>query len=132
MQGLHVQFTHLQLGFEQFGSIIIICKSNIKIYITWSLTTFELKRNTLLVAIVALALGILAYQSALNQIADILNIIEESRAGLGPQYSNERLQVLSDDAQATLMYAKGILGFSILMVFYALYDDIMRIVKRIR
>ena len=91
-----------------------------------------MKRNTLLVGIVALVLGILAYQSAINQIADILKIIEDSRAGLGPQYSNERLQVLNDNAEVTLMFARGFLGFSVLMVLYALYDDIMRTIKRIR
>lgn len=77
-------------------------------------------------------LGILAYQSAINQIADILKIIEDSRAGLGPQYSNERLQVLNDNAEVTLMFARGFLGFSVLMVLYALYDDIMRTIKRTR
>tara|TARA_B100000929_G_scaffold80193_1_gene62605 strand:+ start:790 stop:1053 length:264 start_codon:yes stop_codon:yes gene_type:complete len=86
----------------------------------------------LLVGIVALVLGILAYQSAMGQIADIVKIIEESRAGLGPQYSNERLQAMNDNAEVTLMFARGVLGFSVLMVFYALYDDIMRIVKRVR
>ena len=85
-----------------------------------------------MVGIVALVLGILAYQSAINQIADILKIIEDSRAGLGPQYSNERLQVLNDNAEVTLMFARGFLGFSVLMVLYALYDDIMRTIKRIR
>ena len=91
-----------------------------------------MKRNTLLVGIVALVVGILAYQSAINQIADILKIIEDSRAGLGPRYSNERLQVLNDNAEVTLMFARGFLGFSILMVFYALYDDIMQIVTKIK
>ena len=91
-----------------------------------------MKRNTLLVGIVALVVGILAYQSAINQIADILKIIEDSRAGLGPRYSNERLQAMNDNAEVTLMFARGVLGFSVLMVFYALYDDIMRIVKRVR
>ena len=123
---------HLQLGFEQFGSIAIICKSGIKIYITQRLTAFELKRITLAVGIVALVLGILAYQSAMDQIADILKIIEDSRAGLGPRYSNERLQALNDNAEVTLMFARGFLGFSVLMVFYALFDDIMRTIKRVR
>ncbi|MCH2404415.1 MAG: hypothetical protein MK229_04840 [Nitrososphaerales archaeon] len=91
-----------------------------------------MKRNTLLVGIVALALGILAYQSAMDQIADIMKIIEDSRAGHGPRYSNERLQVLNDDAEVTLMFARGFLGFSVFMVVYALYDDIMRTIKRIR
>ena len=91
-----------------------------------------MKRNTLLVGIVALVLGILAYQSAINQIADILKIIEDSRAGLGPRYSNERLQVLSDDAEVTLMFARGVLGFSVLMVIYALYDEIIQIVTKIK
>ena len=91
-----------------------------------------MKRNTLLVGIVALVLGILAYQSAMDQIADVLKIIEESRSGLGPRYSNERLQVLSDNAEVTRMFARGILGFSILVLLYALSDDIMRTIKRIR
>ena len=77
-------------------------------------------------------LGILAYQSAINQIADILKIIEDSRAGHGSRYSNERLQVLNDDAEVTLMFARGFLGFSVLMVLYALYDDIVRIVAKIK
>ena len=85
-----------------------------------------------MIGIVALVLGILAYQSAINQIADNLKIIEDSRAGLGPQYSNERLQVLNDNAEVTLMFARGFLGFSVLMVLYALYDDIMRTIKRTR
>jgi hypothetical protein len=91
-----------------------------------------LKRNTLLVGIVALALGILAYQSAMNQIADIVKIIEDSRAGLGPRYSSEWIQVLNDDAEVTLMFARGFLGFSVFMVVYALYDDIIKTVGKIR
>ena len=91
-----------------------------------------MKRITLAVGIVALVLGILAYQSAMGQIADILKIIEDSRAGLGPRYSNERLQALNDNAEVTLMFARGFLGFSVLMVLYALYDDIMRTIKRVR
>ena len=91
-----------------------------------------MKRNTLLVGIVALALGILAYQSAMDQIADVLKIIEESRSGLGPRYSSEWIQVLNDDAEVTLMFARGFLGFSVFMVFYALYDEIIRIVTKIK
>ena len=86
----------------------------------------------MLVGIVALVLGILAYQSAMDQIADILKIIEDSRAGLGPRYSNERLQALNDNAEVTLMFARGFLGFSVLMVIYALYDEIIQIVTKIK
>ena len=85
-----------------------------------------------MVGIVALVLGILAYQSAMDQIADVLKIIEESRSGLGPRYSSEWIQVLNDNAEVTLMFARGFLGFSVFMVVYALYDDIMRTIKRIR
>ena len=85
-----------------------------------------------MVGIGALALGILAYQSAMDQIADILKIIEDRGQGLGPRYSNEWIQVLNDDAEVTLMFARGFLGFSVFMVVYALYDDIMRTIKRIR
>ena len=85
-----------------------------------------------MVGIVALVLGILAYQSAMNQIADIVKIIEDSRAGLGPRYSNERLQVLNDNAEVTLMFARGFLGFSVFVVVYALYDEIIQIVTKIK
>ncbi len=85
-----------------------------------------------MVGIVALALGILAYQSAMDQIADIVKIIEESRSGLGPRYSSEWIQVLNDDAEVTLMFARGFLGFSVFMVVYALYDDIIKTVGKIR
>ena len=131
MQGSHVQFVHLQLGFEQFGSILIVRKSNIKIYIIQSIIFSKLKRSILLLAGISLVIGILAYQSFNEQMDEIIKIIRDSRAGLGQQrYSREQLQQMNDDAEITLMFARGLLGFSVLMAVYALYDDIIKIIRR--
>ena len=131
MQGSHVQFVHLQLGFEQFGSILIVRKSNIKIYIIQSIIFSKLKRSILLLAGISLVIGILAYQSFNEQMDEIIKIIRDSRAGLGQQrYSREQLQQMNDDAEITLMFARGLLGFSVVMAVYALYDDIIKIIRR--
>ena len=131
MQGSHVQFVHLQLGFEQFGSIVIVRKSNIKIYIIQSIIFSKLKRSILLLAGISLVIGILAYQSFNEQMDEIIKIIRDSRAGLGQQrYSREQLQQMNDDAEITLMFARGLLGFSVVMAVYALYDDIIKIIRR--
>ena len=131
MQGSHVQFVHLQLGFEQFGSILIVRKSNIKIYIIQSIIFSKLKRSILLLAGISLVIGILAYQSFNEQMDEIIKIIRDSRAGLGQQrYSREQLQQMNDDAEITLMFARGLLGFSVVMAVYALYDDIIIIIRR--
>ena len=131
MQGSHVQFVHLQLGFEQFGSILIVRKSNIKIYIIQSIIFSKLKRSILLLAGISLVIGILAYQSFNEQMDEIIKIIRDSRAGLGQQrYSREQLQQMNDDAEITLMFARGLLGFSVAMAVYALYDDIIKIIRR--
>ena len=132
MQGSHVQFVHLQLGFEQFGSIILIRRSNIKIYIVQSVVFFKLKRTTLLIGIISLVLGLLAYQSAMDQIDDIVEIIRDSQAGRGARYSREELQRMNDDAEVTLMFARGFLGFSVAMILYAFYDDIIKIIRRVK
>ena len=124
MQGSHVQFVHLQLGFEQFGSILFVCKSNIKIYIAQSVIFSKLKRTTLLIGIISLVLGILAYQAAMDQIDEIMEIIRESQAGRGARYSREELQLMNDNAEVTLMFARGFLGFSAAMILYAFYDDV--------
>ena len=39
---------------------------------------------------------------------------------------------MNDDAEVTLMFARGFLGFAVLMVFYGLYDDIIKIVTKIK
>ena len=131
MQGSHVQFVHLQLGFEQFGSILIVRKSNIKIYIIQSIIFSKLKRSILLLAGISLVIGILAYQSFNEQMDEIIKIIRDSQAGLGQQrYSREQLQQMNDDAEITLMFARGLLGFSVVMAVYALYDDIIKIIRR--
>ena len=131
MQGSHVQFVHLQLGFEQFGSILIVRKSHIKIYIIQSIIFSKLKRSILLLAGISLVIGILAYQSFNDQMDEIIKIIRDSRAGLGQQrYSREQLQQMNDDAEITLMFARGLLGFSVVMAVYALYDDIIKIIRR--
>ena len=132
MQGSHVQFVHLQLGFEQFGSISLIRKSNIKIYIAQSVIFFKLKRTTLLIGVISLVLGILAYQAAMDQIDEIMEIIRESQAGRGARYSREELQLMNDDAEVTLMFARGFLGFSAAMILYAFYDDIVKIIRRVK
>ena len=122
---------HLQLGFEQFGSILIVRKSNIKIYIIQSIIFSKLKRSILLLAGISLVIGILAYQSFNEQMDEIIKIIRDSRAGLGQQrYSREQLQQMNDDAEITLMFARGLLGFSVVMAVYALYDDIIKIIRR--
>ena len=122
---------HLQLGFEQFGSILIVRKSNIKIYIIQSIIFSKLKRSILLIAGISLVIGILAYQSFNEQMDEIIKIIRDSRAGLGQQrYSREQLQQMNDDAEITLMFARGLLGFSVVMAVYALYDDIIKIIRR--
>ena len=124
---------HLQLGFEQFGSILIVRKSNIKIYIIQSIIFSKLKRSILLLAGISLVIGILAYQSFNDQMDEIIKIIRDSRAGLGQQrYSREQLQQMNDDAEITLMFARGLLGFSVVMAVYALYDDIIKIIRRVK
>ena len=131
MQGSHVQFVHLQLGFEQFGSILIVRKSNIKIYIIQSIIFSKLKRSILLLAGISLVIGILAYQSFNEQMDEIIKIIRDSRAGLGQQrYSREQLQQMNDNAEITLMFARGLIGFSVSMAIYALYEDIIKIIRR--
>ena len=132
MQGSHVQFVHLQLGFEQFGSILFVRKSNIKIYIAQSVIFSKLKRTTLLIGVISLVLGILAYQSAMDQIDEIMEIIRDSQAGRGARYSREELQLMNDDAEVTLMFARGFLGFSAAMILYAFYDDIIKIIRRVK
>ena len=132
MQGSHVQFVHLQLGFEQFGSILYVRKSNIKIYIDQSVIFSELKRTTLLIGIISLVLGIFAYQSAMDQIDEIMEIIRESQAGRGARYTREELQLMNDNAEVTLMFARGFLGFSAAMILYAFYDDIIKIIRRVK
>ena len=133
MQGSHVQFVHLQLGFEQFGSILIVRKSNIKIYIIQSIIFSKLKRSILLLAGISLVIGILAYQSFNEQMDEIIKIIRDSRAGLGQQrYSREQLQQMNDDAEITLMFARGLIGFSVSLAIYALYEDIIKIIRRVK
>ncbi len=133
MQGSHVQFVHLQLGFEQFGSIVIVRKSNIKIYITQSIIFSKLKISILLIAGISLVIGILAYQSFNDQMDEIIKIIRDSQAGLGQQrYSREQLQQMNDNAEITLMFARGLIGFSVSMAIYALYEDIIKIIRRVK
>ena len=132
MQGSHVQFVHLQLGFEQFGSILFVRKSNIKIYIDQSVIFSKLKRTTLLIGIISLVLGIFAYQSAMDQIDEIMEIIRDSQAGRGARYTREELQLMNDNAEVTLMFARGFLGFSAAMILYAFYDDIIKIIRRVK
>ena len=122
---------HLQLGFEQFGSIVIVRKSNIKIYITQSIIFSKLKISILLIAGISLVIGILAYQSFNDQMDEIIKIIRDSQAGLGQQrYSREQLQQMNDNAEITLMFARGLIGFSVSMAIYALYEDIIKIIRR--
>ena len=93
----------------------------------------ELKKGILLIGIISVVLGVLAYQSAMEQIDEIMEIIRDSRAGAGQQrYSREEIQLMNDDAEVTLMFARGFLGFAVLMVFYGLYDDIIKIVTKIK
>ena len=133
MQGSHVQFVHLQLGFEQFGSILIVRKSNIKIYIIQSIIFSKLKISILLIAGISLVIGILAYQSFNDQMDEIIKIIRDSQAGLGQQrYSREQLQQMNDNAEITLMFARGLIGFSVSMAIYALYEDIIKIIRRVK
>ena len=133
MQGSHVQFVHLQLGFEQFGSIVIVRESNIKIYITQSIIFSKLKISILLIAGISLVIGILAYQSFNDQMDEIIKIIRDSQAGLGQQrYSREQLQQMNDNAEITLMFARGLIGFSVSMAIYALYEDIIKIIRRVK
>tara|TARA_Y100000590_G_scaffold7087_1_gene9099 strand:+ start:215 stop:616 length:402 start_codon:yes stop_codon:yes gene_type:complete len=133
VQGSHVQFVHLQLGFEQFGSIVIVRKSNIKIYITQSIIFSKLKISILLIAGISLVIGILAYQSFNDQMDEIIKIIRDSQAGLGQQrYSREQLQQMNDNAEITLMFARGLIGFSVSMAIYALYEDIIKIIRRVK
>ena len=124
---------HLQLGFEQFGSILIVRKSNIKIYITQSIIFSKLKISILLIAGISLVIGILAYQSFNDQMDEIIKIIRDSQAGLGQQrYSREQLQQMNDNAEITLMFARGLIGFSVSMAIYALYEDIIKIIRRVK
>ena len=123
---------HLQLGFEQFGSIILVRKSNIKIYIAQSVIFSKLKRTTLLIGIISLVLGILDYQSFVDQMDEIMEIIRESQAGRGARYTREELQLMNDNAEVTLMFARGFLGFSAAMILYAFYDDIIKIIRRVK
>ena len=124
---------HLQLGFEQFGSIVIVRKSNIKIYITQSIIFSKLKISILLIAGISLVIGILAYQSFNDQMDEIIKIIRDSQAGLGQQrYSREQLQQMNDNAEITLMFARGLIGFSVSMAIYALYEDIIKIIRRVK
>ena len=93
----------------------------------------ELKKGILLIGIISVVLGVLAYQSAMEQIDDIMEIIRDSRAGAGQQrYSREEIQLMNDDAEVTLMFARGFLGFAVAMVLYGLYDDIIKIVTKIK
>ena len=123
---------HLQLGFEQFGSIFILRKSNIKIYINQKCNIIELKRIPLVIAVISVIIGAITYQSALDQIAEITKIIRESQAGVGARYSTERLQQMNDDAEITLMAGRGFLGLSVLMGLYGLYDEIIKIIQRVK
>ena len=123
---------HLQLGFEQFGSIILVRKSNIKIYIAQSVIFSKLKRTTLLIGIISLVLGILAYQSFVDQMDEIMEIIRESQAGRGARYTREELQLMNDNAEVVLMFARGFLGFSAAMILSAFYDDIIKIIRRVK
>ena len=91
-----------------------------------------MKRTTLLIGIISLVLGILAYQAAMGQIDEIMEIIRESQAGRGARYSREELQLMNDDAEVTLMFARGFLGFSVAMILYAFYDDIIKIIRRVK
>ena len=92
-----------------------------------------MKRTTLLIGVISLVLGILAYQSAMDQIDEIMEIIRESQAGRGARrYSREELQLMNDDAEVTLMFARGFLGFSAAMILYAFYDDIIKIIRRVK
>ena len=123
---------HLQLGFEQFGSITKICKSNIKIYIKQKSNIIKLKRIPLVIAVISLIIGAITYQSALDQIAEIAKIIRDSQAGVGARYSTERLQQMNDDAEITLMAGRGFLGLSVLMLVYGLYDNIIKAIRRVK
>ena len=123
---------HLQLGFEQFGSITKICKSNIKIYIKQKSNIIKLKRIPLVIAVISLIIGAITYQSALDQIAEIAKIIRDSQAGVGARYSTERLQQMNDDAEITLMAGRGFLGLSVLMLVYGLYDNIIKAILRVK
>ena len=85
----------------------------------------------MLIAGISLVIGILAYQSFNDQMDEIIKIIRDSQAGLGQQrYSREQLQQMNDNAEITLMFARGLLGFSVVMAVYALYDDIIKIIRR--
>ena len=86
-----------------------------------------MKKGILLIGIISVVLGVLAYQSAMEQIDDIMEIIRDSRAGAGQQrYSREEIQLMNDDAEVTLMFARGFLGFAVAMVLYAFYDDVRK------
>ena len=50
----------------------------------------------------------------------------ESQAGRGARYTREELQLMNDNAEVTLMFARGFLGFSVAMILYAFYDDVRR------
>ena len=86
-----------------------------------------MKKGILLIGIISVVLGVLAYQSAMEQIDEIMEIIRDSRAGAGQQrYSREEIQLMNDDAEVTLMFARGFLGFAVSMVLYAFYDDVRK------
>jgi len=85
-----------------------------------------------LIGIVSLVLGILAYQSFVDQMDEIMEIIRESQAGRGARYSREELQLMNDNAEVILMFARGFLGFSAAMILYAFYDDIIKIIRRVK
>ena len=91
-----------------------------------------MKRIPLVIAIISVIIGAITYQSALDQIAEITKIIRESQAGAGARYSTERLQQMNDDAEITLMAGRGFLGLSVLMGLYGLYDEIIKIIQRVK
>ena len=79
-----------------------------------------------------MVLGIFAYQSAMDQIDEIVEIIRDSQAGMGARYTREELQLMNDNAEVTLMFARGFLGFSAVMILYAFYEDIIKIIRRVK
>ena len=79
-----------------------------------------------------MVLGILAYQSFVDQMDEIMEIIRESQAGRGARYSREELQLMNDNAEVILMFARGFLGFAAAMILYAFYDDIIKIIRRVK
>lgn len=90
-----------------------------------------MKRNIFIIGVVLLVVGILVYQSAQNQIEEIMNIARDNRRAVGgARFSQEVLQEMNDRAQVTLLFSRGLVGFSGILIIYAIYGDLVRLIEK--